>query len=374
MSVVADRPAVATPTDQLPTGVFDRPDLPHGSGHERVVFCQDRDTGLRAIVAVHSTTLGPALGGTRFYPYASEQDALTDVLRLSRGMTYKAAVAGVDLGGGKAVIIGDPNAIKTPTLLSAYGRFVDSLGGSYVTAGDVGTNSDDLDIIAEETAHVVGKNTTAGGTGDSGPQTALGVFLSLRAAVESVWGSDDLTGKRVGVEGAGKVGYNLVALLLDAGAEVIVSDSYAPALDRIAADFPGVIIGSDIIGADIIGADIDIYAPCAMGATLDASSVARLRASIVCGAANNQLLTPDVEEMLADRGIVWVPDYVANAGGLIQVEGELRGRNSAEVMATIGKIRDTVAGIFAIGRAEGILLGAAADRLAEDRIAAAQQR
>ncbi|CCQ17389.1 Valine dehydrogenase [Rhodococcus sp. AW25M09] len=370
MSVVADRSAaVSSPSSDASSaaaGVFDRPDMPHDSAHERVVFCQDRDTGLRAIIAVHSTALGPALGGTRFYPYASEQDALTDVLRLSRGMTYKAAVAGVDLGGGKAVIIGDPTAVKTPTLLNAYGRFVESLGGSYVTAGDVGTNSDDLDIIAEETTHVVGKNTTAGGTGDSGPQTALGVFLSLRAAAESCWGSDDLAGRRVGVEGAGKVGYNLVGLLRDAGAEVVVGDSYAPALDRIVDNFPGVTIGSDIIGADI-----DVYAPCAMGATLDATSVARLSASIVCGAANNQLLTPDVEMMLAARGIVWVPDYVANAGGLIQVEGELRGKDSAEVMATIGQIRDTVAGIFAIARAEGMLLGAAADRLAENRIAAA---
>lgn len=372
MSVVADHPAAvaSTPPRSLSStaGVFDRPDLPQDRVHERVLFCQDRDTGLRAIIAVHSTVLGPALGGTRFYPYASEQDALTDVLRLSRGMTYKAAVAGVDLGGGKAVIIGDPTSVKTPTLLNAYGRFVESLGGTYVTAGDVGTNSDDLDIIAEETAHVVGKNTTAGGTGDSGPQTALGVFLSLRAAAESCWGSDDLNGKRIGVEGAGKVGYNLVALLREAGAEVLVSDSYAPALDRIVDDFPGVRIASDIIGADI-----DVYAPCAMGATLDASSAARLSASIVCGAANNQLLTPDVEAMLAARGIVWVPDYVANAGGLIQVEGELRGRDSAQVMATIGKIGDTVAGIFAIARAEGILLGAAADRVAEDRIAAAER-
>ncbi|WP_373453896.1 Glu/Leu/Phe/Val family dehydrogenase [Rhodococcus sp. 06-418-5] len=370
MSVVADHPAASsTSSDSFPasTGVFDRPDMPRDCAHERVVFCQDPDTGLRAIIAVHSTVLGPALGGTRFYPYVSEQEALTDVLRLSRGMTYKAAVAGVDLGGGKAVIIGNPNAIKTPTLLGAYGRFVESLGGTYVTAGDVGTNSDDLDIIAEETTHVVGKNTTAGGTGDSGPQTALGVFLSLLAAAESTWGSDDLTGKRVGVEGAGKVGYNLVSLLREAGAEVVVSDSYPPALDRIVADFPGVTVRSDIIGSDI-----DVYAPCAMGATLDASSVARLSASIVCGAANNQLLTPDVEAMLAARGIVWVPDYVANAGGLIQVEGELRGKDSAQVMATIGKIRDTVTGIFAIARAEGILLGAAADRLAEDRIAAAQ--
>lgn len=380
MSLTADHRTVsssatydsAVSADAMPaaaTGVFDRSDLPSDSAHERVMFCQDRETGLRAIVAVHSTTLGPALGGTRFYPYASEQDALTDVLRLSRGMTYKAAVAGVHLGGGKAVIIGDPSAIKTPSLLGAYGRFVESLGGAYVTAGDVGTTSDDLDIIAEQTAHVVGKNAAAGGTGDSGPQTALGVFLSLLAAAESVWGSDDLTGKRVGVEGAGKVGYNLVGLLLEAGAEVLVSDSYAPALARIAADFPGVSIESDIIGADI-----DVYAPCAMGATLDEVSAAALSAGIVCGAANNQLSTPAVEDALNARGITWVPDYVANAGGLIQVEGELRGKNPADVMATIAQIRDTVLGIFAISRAEGIALGAAADRMAEERLAAVRGR
>lgn len=337
------------------------------NAHENVVFCHDDSTGLRAIIAIHSTKLGPALGGTRFYPYPTERDALTDVLRLSRGMTYKAAVAGVALGGGKAVIIGDPGSTKTPELLRAYGKFVQDLAGKYVTAGDIGTSSDDLDVIAGSTAHVVGRGRTSGGSGDSGPSTALGVFQSMRSAARSVWGSDSLAGRTVGVEGAGKVGRQLIGLLRAADASVVVSDSYAPALDRVVAQFPGVTIASNVSTEKI-----DVYAPCAMGATLHRDSVAALTASIVCGAANNQLLTADVEIMLADRGIVWIPDYVANAGGLIQVEGELRGRSDDEVRTNVLAIENTVSAIIEMAGSEGILFGQAADRLAENRIASAR--
>ncbi|HEY5858007.1 MAG TPA: Glu/Leu/Phe/Val dehydrogenase dimerization domain-containing protein [Aldersonia sp.] len=347
--------------------VFDRPDSPTGqSSHEQVVFCQDDATGLRAIIAIHSTTLGPALGGTRCYPYASESAALTDVLRLSRGMTYKAAVAGVELGGGKAVIIGDPTAVKTPDMLRAYGRFVERLGGRYITAGDVGTNSNDLDVIGEVTDNVVGRNTTAGGSGDSGPQTALGVFQSMRAAAAAVWGTPTLAGRTVGVEGAGKVGSALVSLLVADGAIVLVSDVDPAVAARAAAHPRATVVDS------VVAHELDVYAPCALGATLHEQSVAALSAEIVCGAANNQLLTPDVEQLLRDRGIVWVPDYVANAGGLIQVEGERRGLSAEAVRVKIDAVYDTVASIFELAKRDSVLLGEAADRIAEERIAAAR--
>ena len=347
--------------------VFDRADRPTGqSSHEQVMFCQDDATGLRAIIAIHSTTLGPALGGTRCYPYASEAAALTDVLRLSRGMTYKAAVAGVELGGGKAVILGDPAMVKTPEGLRAYGRFVERLGGRYITAGDVGTNSNDLDIIGETTDHVVGRNTNAGGSGDSGPQTALGVFQSMRAAAAAVWGTPTLAGRTVGVEGAGKVGTALVSLLVEDGATVLVSDVNPAAARSAAAHERATVVD------DVIAHRLDVYAPCALGATLHQDSVAALTAEIVCGAANNQLLTPDVEYLLRERGIVWVPDYVANAGGLIQVEGERRGHSAEAVRVKIDAVYDTVSRIFELAERDGVLLGAAADRLAEERIAAAR--
>jgi valine dehydrogenase (NAD+) len=343
--------------------VFGRSDFPIDEpAHEQVVFCQDSASGLQAIIALHSTTLGPALGGTRFHPYVDESAALTDVLRLSRGMTYKAAAAGLDLGGGKAVILGDPRTIKTPELLRAYGRFVERLNGLYVTAGDVGTNSNDLDIIGETTTHVVGRNSFAGGSGDSGPNTALGVFQAMRAAAVRAWGEGELTGRTVGVEGAGKVGFELVSLLTKAGAKVLVSDVYQPSLDRVLGAFSGA-RGSQNVRAE----RLDVYAPCALGGILDETTSESLDTSIICGAANNQLLTPFAESVLARRGIVWVPDYVANSGGLIQVEGELRGRTSEEVRSRVESIFDTMTTIFETASREAILAGAAADRVARQR-------
>lgn len=346
-----------------PTGVnlvFERSDELGAAGHEQVVFCRDEATGLRAIIAIHSTRLGPALGGTRFHPYAGEADALTDVLRLSQGMTAKAAAAGLALGGGKAVIIGDPTTTKTPDLLRAYGRFVDSLGGRYVTAADVGTTAADLDVIAGVTRHVVGSNQ---GSGDSGRSTALGVFHALQAAARFEYGEAGLAGRRVGVEGVGKVGHHLVSLLVEAGAAVVVTDPFAPAVERVLEAHPQVDVADDVLGADV-----DVYAPCALGATLTPESVQRLRAQVVCGAANNQLLDSSVGDLLAQRGITWVPDYVANAGGLVQVGGERLGHGEAQVREGIAAIGDTVAALLQEARATGRSTAAVAADLVRRRL------
>ena len=361
MTVDIEDPAVTTTS-----GVFDRPDFADDSPHEQVIFCQDDRTGLKAIIGIHSTTLGPALGGTRFFPYRDEHAALTDALRLSRGMTYKAAAAGLDLGGGKAVLIGDPARIKTTELLEAYGRFVDTLGGRYITAGDVGTTSDDMDVIGRSTSHVVARTPAAGGSGDSAPLTALGVFHSILAAAQSVWGSADLSGRRIGVEGTGKVGYNLIKLLTDAGATLTASDVNSAAVSRVSADFPHVIIAETVVDKDI-----DIYAPCAMGATLTDTTARNLDAAVVCGAANNQLAQPGVEEILRDRGIVWVPDFVSNSGGLIQVAGEIESKPRHEVVEQVERIGSTVTRILARQNEQGILAGLAADAIVRERLKAA---
>ncbi|WP_072802590.1 Glu/Leu/Phe/Val family dehydrogenase [Rhodococcoides yunnanense] len=359
--------AELTAIDTSP-GVFDRPDFADDVPHEQVVFCRDPKTGLKAIIALHSTTLGPALGGTRFYPYRDEQAAVTDVLRLSRGMTYKAAAAGLHLGGGKAVLIGDPDQVKTPALLEAYGRFVDTLGGRYITAGDVGTTSDDMDIIGRTTRHVVARTPAAGGSGDSAPLTAQGVFYSIVAAAESVWGSNDLTGRRVGVEGTGKVGYNLIALLTEAGATVTATDVNAAALQRVSTAFPHVAVADTVIDTDI-----DIYAPCAMGATLTDATVRTMDAAVICGAANNQLAQPAVEELLRERGIVWVPDFVSNSGGLIQVAGEIENKSRDEVRAQVEQVGVTVSRILERQHEQGVLAGQAAHAIVRERLGAVAQ-
>ncbi len=345
-------------------GVFDRHDELAAAGHEQVMFCRDEATGLRAIIGVHDTTGGPALGGTRFHSYNSEADALTDCLRLAQGMTFKAAAADMPLGGGKAVIIGDPAVDKTPGLLRAYGRFVERLGGCYVTAADVGTTSDDLDVIGEVTRHVVGRSVAAGGSGDSGLSTASGVFHAMRAAAAHVWGADGLSGRKVGVEGAGKVGLHLVGLLLEEGASVVVSDPHHGAIRRLRDRH-----GSDVdVASSVIDAPVDMYAPCALGATLTPSSVAALRARIVCGAANNQLATSAVDNDLSSRGVTWVPDYVANAGGLIQVGGELRQRTPAQVLEDVRRIGATTRQVLSSAARDMIPTGKAAERLVQLRL------
>ncbi|MEU5272952.1 Glu/Leu/Phe/Val dehydrogenase dimerization domain-containing protein [Streptomyces hygroscopicus] len=346
--------------------VFDRTDELGTAGHEQVVFCRDPATGLRAIVAIHDTRLGPALGGTRFYLYTSEAKALTDVLRLSQGMTHKAAAAGIALGGGKAVIIGDPATIKTPALLAAYGRFVDSLSGRYFTAADVGTTAQDLDVVATTTRYVVGSN---GGSGDSGFSTACGVFSAMRSTAEHRWGEGGLRGTRVGVEGVGKVGTHLVALLLEEGAEVTVADASEAAVARLLERQPGVTVRHSVLNAPV-----DVYAPCALGATLTPSSVGTIRASIVCGAANNQLLDSSVARLLQGRGITWVPDYVANAGGLIQVAGEIGDRTADEVRSGIAGIADTMRAILRRSEYSGRLPSEVAADIVAERLAAAPNR
>lgn len=355
---------------QLPApsqqGVFDRADELSSAHHEAVMFCHDEPTGLRAIIGIHHTGLGPALGGTRFFPYRSEAEALTDVLRLSRGMTFKAAAAGMPLGGGKAVIIGDPARMKTPELLRAYGGFIDSLGGKYISAADVGTSSHDLDIIGQSTRWVVGRSKEAGGSGDSGYATALGVACAMDSAAQLRWGPDGVCGRTVGVEGAGKVGFELVKLLLDRGAHVIVTDSYGPTLAKVKYAYPQVKTASRVIDDQL-----DVYAPCALGGTLTPQTVRSLRAQVVCGAANNQLLTEDVDDLLAARDILWVPDYVANAGGLIQVGSELQDRTEDEVLADIRRIGATVETILTAATQNRISAGKAASRIVRQRLPSA---
>ncbi|GAA3743710.1 Glu/Leu/Phe/Val dehydrogenase dimerization domain-containing protein [Plantactinospora mayteni] len=347
--------------------VFASTDGPESDGHEQVVFCQDKQTGLKAIIAIYSTALGPALGGTRFYPYATEAEALHDVLDLSRGMAYKNALAGLDLGGGKAVIWGDPERIKTEPLLRAYGRFVESLNGRYYTACDVGTYVADMDLVARETRFVTGRSVEHGGAGDSSVLTAWGVFQGMRAAAEHTWGAPTLAGRRVGVSGLGKVGKHLTGHLIDDGASVVATDVSERALAWVRQAHPQVDVVADTQA--LITSDIDVYAPCALGGALDDDTVPALRASVVVGAANNQLAHPGIEKLLADRGVLYAPDYVVNAGGVIQVADEIEGFNFERAKLRATRIFDTTREILRLADAEGVPPAVAADRLAERRMA-----
>ncbi len=338
-----------------------------GEDHEQVIFCQDRASGLRAIIAIYSTALGPSLGGTRFYPYPSEADAVRDALNLSRSMAYKASLAGLDQGGGKAVIIGDPHTDKSESLLRAYGRFVQSLGGRYITACDVGTFSEDMDIVARECDYVTGRTVEHGGAGDSSVLTAFGVFQGMRAAAEVAWGDPTLRGKRVGVAGVGKVGHHLVQHLSDDGAEVVITDIHEPAISRVRATHPDVEVAPDT--AELVASDLDVYAPCALGDALNDDSVQVLKAKVVCGAANNQLAHPGIESVLESRGIVYAPDYCVNAGGLIQVVDELAGFSFDRAKARASRIYDSTKQVLELAAAAGIPTAVAADRLAEQRMA-----
>ncbi|MER7167399.1 Glu/Leu/Phe/Val dehydrogenase [Micromonospora sp. NPDC000207] len=347
-------------------GVFASTDDPGSTGHEQVVFCQDKQSGLRAIIGIHSTALGPALGGTRFYPYPSEEAALADVLDLSRGMAYKNALAGLDHGGGKAVIWGDPEQLKSEALLRAYGRFVESLGGRYYTACDVGTYVADMDVVARETRYVTGRSVEHGGAGDSSVLTAWGVFQGMRAAAEHLWGSPTLRGRRVGVAGLGKVGKHLTGHLLDDGAQVVATDVSPRALEWTRTTYPQVELVADATA--LVSSDIDVYAPCALGGALDDDTVAALRARMVAGAANNQLAHPGIEKLLADRGVLYAPDYVVNAGGVIQVADEIEGFDFDRAKLRATRIFDTTREILRLADAEGVPPAVAADRLAERRM------
>jgi valine dehydrogenase (NAD+) len=351
---------LSTQVDASP-GVFTR-----NTGHEQVVYCADRTSGLRAIIALHSTALGPGLGGTRFYPYETEERALADVLDLSRSMSYKNALAGLDHGGGKAVIIGDPARDKNEAVLRAYGRFVASLGGRYITACDVGTYVADMDVVSRECRWVTGRSRAEGGAGDSSVLTAFGVFQGMRACAEHLWGRATLRGRRIGVAGVGKVGAKLVDLVVDDGAEVVVTDVSEQAIARVVSDHPSADVVDD--AEALVRSDIDVFAPCALGGALTDEVVAALRARAVCGGANNQLAHPGIEKMLEDRGILYAPDYVVNAGGVIQVADELHGFVFDRARAKAERILATTRSIFELAAAEGVPPAVAADRLAERRM------
>jgi valine dehydrogenase (NAD+) len=340
--------------------------LDRETDHEQVVFCRERRSGLRAIIAIYSTTLGPALGGTRFYPYRTEEAALSDVLDLAKSMAYKSAVAGLNLGGGKAVIIGDPTRDKSEALLRAYGSFVDGLGGRYVTACDVGTEPADMDVMADVCRYVTGRSERLGGAGDSSVLTAYGVLMGMRAAAEELWGRTGLRGRRVGVEGVGKVGSRLVDHLIAEGCAVVVFDIDRRAVDRVIIRHPDVTAVPD--RAALIGSDIDIYAPCALGGTLTVDVVTALRATLVCGGANNQLADDGAEKLLAERGILYTPDFVVNAGGLIQVAGEIGGFDFDRAHDRVGGIYETTKRVLRLAEKERLLPGAAAQLVAEQRL------
>ncbi len=347
------------------------PDL-LGGEHEQVAVCHDRETGLRAVIALYDTRLGPGLGGTRFYPYATHRAALADALRLSRGMAYKNALAGLDHGGGKAVIIGDPTTDKTPDLLRAYGRFVESLGGRYVTACDVGTYVADMDIVSETTRFATGRSVSRGGAGDSSVLTAYGVLQGMRASAEHVWGGKALVGRTVGIAGVGKVGRLLAAQLIDEGAHVVVTDVDAAAVARLVTEHPEVEVTADV--ATLVAGPLDVYAPCALGGALDAGTVEALSARVVCGAANNQLVREGpggTADRLAARGITYAPDFLVNAGGVIQVSDELHGFDFERARARTAGIHDATARVLARAEEQGITPAEAADHLAEERMAAA---
>jgi valine dehydrogenase (NAD+) len=339
-------------------------------GHEQVAFCHDKDTGLRAIIAIYSTALGPALGGTRFYPYESEEVALQDALLLSRAMAYKNAISGLDHGGGKGVIIGDPATDKSEALLRAYGRFVESLGGRYVTAADVGTYVADMDIIAKETRFATGRTEANGGAGDSSVLTAYGVFQGMRASAAHVWGTPSLAGRTLGIAGVGKVGSLLSALALDDGARVVVTDVNRAAVDSLLEKNPEIDVAADALS--LVASELDVYSPCALGGALDDATVQVLSAKVVCGAANNQLVVEGAggtAENLMARGITYAPDFLVNAGGVIQVSDELHGFDFARAKARTKGIFDATASVLRVAADQGISPAVAADRLAEQRMA-----
>jgi leucine dehydrogenase len=337
-------------------------------GHEQVVFCHDEATGLKAIIGIHNTVLGPALGGTRMWQYATEQEALTDVLRLSRGMTYKASISGLNLGGGKAVIIGDASKMKTEAFLRRFGRFVESLGGKYITAEDVNMKTRDMEYVAMETNHVTGLPESMGGGGDPSPVTAYGTYLGMKAAANKVYGNDDLSGKKVAVQGVGQVGMYLVEYLTKENAEVYITDIAQDKLKTISEKFGAKVVGMD----EVYDLDVDIYAPCALGATLNDDTISRLKCLIVAGAANNQLKNETKHGyMLMDKGITYAPDFLINAGGLINVYAEyLGGYNKENTYQQAEKIYDTCMNIFTLADQDKISPQEAAIKLAEERIEA----
>ncbi len=334
--------------------------------HEEVVFCQNKDAGLKAIIAIHNSVLGPALGGLRMWPYATEQDALNDVLRLSRGMTYKAAVSGLNLGGGKAVIIGDPSKDKSEALFRAFGRFVNSLNGRYITAEDVGIDVNDMEYVYRETEFVTGVHQVHGGSGDPSPFTAYGTMQGLMAALQTQYGNEDVGKYSFAVQGLGHVGMEFLKLLRERGAKVFVTDINTELVQRAVDDY-----GSEAVALDdIYDVEADVYSPCALGGTINESTLQRLKCQVICGAANNQLATDEIGDELQRRGILYAPDYAVNAGGLMNVSLEIDGYNRERAMRMLRTINLNLARIFEISKRDNIPTYKAADRMAEERIAA----
>lgn len=334
-------------------------------GHEQIVFCNDEDTGLKAIIGIHNTVLGPALGGTRMWTYQSEWHALNDVLRLSRGMTYKSAITGLNLGGGKAVIIGDAKTQKNDDLMRRFGQFVHSLSGKYITAEDVGMETRDMDIIREVTPHVTGISEEKGGSGNPSPVTAYGVYMGMKAATQYVYGSNKLAGKKVLVQGVGHVGETLVKHITDEGAQVIINDINEKRLEELSKKYNANVV----LGNDIYGLDIDIYAPCALGATINDETIHQLNAKVIAGAANNQL-ADEVKHgrLLKEKGIAYAPDFLINAGGIINVYAELEGYSKEESLRKTENIYHTTLEIFELSEKENMTTHRAAFNIAQNRI------
>jgi leucine dehydrogenase len=332
--------------------------------YEQLVFCQDKASGLKAIIAIHDTTLGPALGGTRMWTYENEESAIEDALRLARGMTYKNAAAGLNLGGGKTVIIGDPKKDKNEEMFRAFGRYIQGLNGRYITAEDVGTTEEDMDIIHDETDFVTGISPVFGSSGNPSPVTAYGVYRGMKAAAKEAFGSDSLEGKVVAVQGVGNVAYNLCRHLHEEGARLIVTDINKEAVERVVHEFGARAVDP----ADIYSQECDIYSPCALGATINDETLPVLKAKVIAGAANNQLKETRHGDLIHQKGIVYAPDYVINAGGVINVADELYGYNKDRALKKVEGIYNNIERVIAISKRDGIPTYQAADRLAEERI------
>lgn len=333
--------------------------------HEQVVFCNDPASGLKAIIAVHNTVLGPSLGGTRMWPYKNEAEALTDVLRLSRGMTFKSAISGLNLGGGKAVIIGDPRKDKTEALMRRFGQFVDGLAGKYITAEDVGISTRDIEYVAEETEHVAGLPESRDGGGDPSPVTAYGVYMGMKASAKEAYGSDDLNGKRVLVQGVGHVGYYLVKHLVEEGAHVAISDIFEERIAAITKEFKVEVVHVD----DVYEYDMDIYAPCALGATVNDDTLSKLKCQIIAGAANNQLADEKKHsEIIMQKGLIYAPDFLINAGGIINCYSEVIGYNREDAYRKTTHIYDVTRNVLKEASANNEAAHAVALRMAQERI------
>lgn len=336
----------------------------HGDDHEKIVFCRDKESGLKAIIAIHNTALGPALGGTRMWNYKTEEEALIDVLRLSKGMTYKASAAGLNLGGGKAVIIGDPKKDKTEEMFRAFGAYVNSLGGQYITAEDVGTSVKDMEYVFMETPFVTGIPSAFGGSGDPSPYTAHGVFMAIKASAKEKFGADQLAGLRVNVQGLGNVGSHLVEFLVNDGVKVGVADIDKDKVKSVSEKFKLQVLDPN----EVVTSDCDIFAPCALGAVINDQTISKLKCKVICGGANNQLAEHRHGDALRELGVLYAPDFVANAGGLMNVFVELEGYSSERAFDKTKQVYDSMMKIFNIAKTESIPTHVAANRLAEHRL------